>query len=140
MSAVGAPGFRFSKSRRLVSSTEYQLVISHACGSKDTLFFVYARENGRQLSRLGVTVSRRVARRAVDRNRIKRVIRESFRQQENILMGLDIVTIARGATERLEAKQLFISLKRRKLFQPIPANRKGLLAGVCGDSQRFAFL
>ena len=112
MSAAGAPGFRFSKSRRLVSSTEYQLVISHACGSKDALFFVYARENGRQLSRLGVTVSRRVAPRAVDRNRIKRAIRESFRHQENILTGLDIVTIARRATKRLEAKQLFISLGR----------------------------
>ena len=110
MSAAGAPGFRFSKSRRLVSSIEYQLVLAHACGSKDALFVVYARNNGRQLSRLGVTVSRRVAPRAVDRNRIKRVIRESFRHQENILIGLDIVTIARRATKRLEAKQLFISL------------------------------
>ena len=112
MSAAGTPDFRFLKSRRLVSSIEYQSVIAHACGSKDAVFVVYARNNGRQLSRLGITVSRRVAPRAVDRNRIKRVIRESFRYQENILMGLDIVTIARGATKRLETKQLFISLGR----------------------------
>ena len=112
MSAVGAPAFRFPKYRRLVCSAEYRSVIARACRSKDALFVVYARGNGRQLGRLGVTVSRRVAPKAVERNRIKRVIRESFRHQENILAGLDIVTIARGATKKLKTKQLFISLGR----------------------------
>ena len=111
MSAAGAPAFRFTKSRRLVCSTEYQTVIAHDCRSKDTLFVVYAHGKGRQLGRLGVTVSRRVARRAVERNRIKRVIRESFRHQQKFLVGLDIVTIARGATRGIETKQLLVSLE-----------------------------
>ena len=111
MSAAGAPAFRFPKSRRLVCSTEYQSVISHGCRSKDRLFVVYAYGKGRQLGRLGVTVSRRVAPRAVERNRIKRAIRESFRHQQKILVGLDIVTIARGATRGIETKQLLVSLE-----------------------------
>ena len=110
MPAVGAPAFRFPKYRRLVCSAEFQSVITHGCRSKDTLFIVYAYDNGEQLGRLGVTVSRRVAARAVERNRIKRAIKESFRHQETILVGLDVVTIARGATQGIETKQLFVSL------------------------------
>ena len=111
MAAAGAPGFRLPKSQRLVCSTEYQSVITHGCRSKDTLFVVYAEGNGRQFGRLGVTVSRRVAPKAVERNRIKRAIKESFRHQQKILMGLDIVTIARGATQGIGTKQLFVSLE-----------------------------
>ncbi len=111
MSVAAAPAFRFPKYQRLVCSTEYQSVIARGYRSKDALFVVYAHGNGRQLSRLGVTVSRRVAPKAVERNRIKRVIRESFRHQQKILMGLDIVTIARGATQGNETKQLFVSLE-----------------------------
>ena len=112
MSVAGAPGCQFPKNHRLACSIEYRFVIALDCRSKDALFVVYARNNGRQLGRLGVTVSRRVSPKAVERNRIKRAIRESFRHQKEILMGLDIVTIARGATKKLEAKQLFISLGR----------------------------
>ena len=119
MSAAPAPGFRFPRSRRLVSSTEYQSVITRNCRSRDALFVVFAADNGRRLGRLGVTVSRRVASRAVERNRIKRVIRESFRHQQKILAGLDIVAIARGAAQGTETKQLFVSLERhwRKVDQ-----------------------
>lgn len=48
--------------------------------------------------RLGVTVSRRVSRRAVDRNRIKRRLREIFRRERGVLPdGVDVVVVARPA-------------------------------------------
>ena len=46
-------------------------------------------------ARLGITVSRRVERRAVARNRIKRQVREGFRQVRSTLAGHDFVVIAR---------------------------------------------
>ena len=109
--ASGTLGFQFPKNRRLVCSTEYQAVIAHDCRSKDAHFAVFAQSNNEQLGRLGVTVSRRVAPRAVDRNRIKRAIRESFRHQKKTLIGLDIVAIARGATRGIKTEQLFVSLE-----------------------------
>ena len=45
--------------------------------------------------RLGLAVSRKVSKRAVERNRIKRVIRESFRVRRESLPALDVLVIAR---------------------------------------------
>lgn len=45
-------------------------------------------------SRLGMVVGKRQARRAVDRNRIRRQVRESFRQR-GIVPPLDLVILAR---------------------------------------------
>ncbi len=47
--------------------------------------------------RLGQAVSRRVSKRAVDRNRIKRVVRESYRHARNELPARDILLIARSS-------------------------------------------
>jgi ribonuclease P protein component len=44
--------------------------------------------------RLGLAVSRRVNKRAVVRNRIKRIVRERFRISKEALTGLDIVVVA----------------------------------------------
>ena len=59
-------------------------------------------------TRLGVTVSRKVAKQATRRNRIKRWIRESFRRIEmDWARPLDVVVIARNcATEASQAQIL----------------------------------
>jgi len=54
-------------------------------------FRVYAVANGEPCARLGLIVGKRQAKRAVDRNRIKRALRESFRSQRLALSGVDIV-------------------------------------------------
>jgi ribonuclease P protein component len=40
-----------------------------------------------------MAIAKKKAKRAVDRNRIKRVVRESFRHQQQSLAGLDIVVM-----------------------------------------------
>lgn len=47
------------------------------------------------MARLGMAVSRRVSKRAVVRNRIRRQIRETFRIQRSRLPNIDILLIAR---------------------------------------------
>jgi len=49
--------------------------------------FVRRNEVGRH--RLGITASKRVARLAVDRNRMKRLLREMFRLSEGTLQGVE---------------------------------------------------
>ena len=44
-------------------------------------------------ARLGIVVAKKNIKLAVDRNRLKRLVRESFRKQQLGLLGLDIVVI-----------------------------------------------
>jgi len=61
----------------------------------DACFTVLARKNQLAFARLGFAVAKKKVKRAVDRNRIKRVIREAFRLQHGDLGGFDLVIIAK---------------------------------------------
>lgn len=69
------------------------------------------------IARLGMAVSRRVSKRAVVRNRIRRQIRESFRIQRSSLPNIDILLIARtqAATQDNAALRSDLSTIWRKL-------------------------
>jgi ribonuclease P protein component len=56
--------------------------------------------NTRGAPRLGLSVAARVLRRAVERNRMRRLIRESFRHHQHALPALDIVIGLRGSHPR----------------------------------------
>jgi ribonuclease P protein component len=60
--------------------------------------------------RLGLAISKKNAKRAVDRNRIKRLIRESFRQNQYNLPAIDLVVMAKPVTKSAENQQIFHSL------------------------------
>jgi len=70
---------KFSRQSRLLKPAEFKLVFQKPIRSTDDCFRILARANGIQRHRLGMAVSKKACSRAVGRNRIKRVIRESFR-------------------------------------------------------------
>jgi len=76
------------------------------------MFTVHACQNGLQHARLGLTVSRRVSSSAVRRNRLKRLIRESFRHHQVELKGLDIVVVARAQADKTESSALRDALQQ----------------------------
>jgi ribonuclease P protein component len=69
----------FPRTAKLLNPVEFKRVFKRNIVSSDRYFRVLGRPNDVQCSRLGMAVSRQVDKRAVGRNRIKRVIRESFR-------------------------------------------------------------
>ena len=63
------------------------------------------------MGRLGLAIAKKRVKRAIDRNRIKRIIRESFRQHQSYLVGKDIIVLARDNTTRVDNPTLFNSLQ-----------------------------
>lgn len=78
---------------------------------RSPLFNAYARANDTGCARIGISVSRKVSPKAVVRNRIKRHMRESFRQQLG-LPPVDIVLIAQPASARASIGDLRAALVR----------------------------
>lgn len=63
--------------------------------------------HGMSTARLGLAVSRKACPLAVQRNRVKRAVRESFRQHRAELPAMDIVVMAKpSARDALNLKQL----------------------------------
>jgi ribonuclease P protein component len=101
----------FSPDQRLHTPAEFGRVFAEPARSSDRFFTVLARSTGRSAARLGLTVSRRAAKRAVDRNKLKRLARESFRHQ-TALPPWDFVVLARTGADRAERRALRASLDR----------------------------
>ncbi len=87
--------FRFGKSHRLLKPSEYRFVFQRARKRAARGFTIYICPNTLGHPRLGVAISRKCVPGAVMRNRVKRIIRESFRQRSHTLGGVDIVFLGR---------------------------------------------
>ena len=83
--------FSFPKSKRLVSNRQFKAVLDCKLAVSDKLLLLYIAENDCGYRRLGVSVGKSCGN-AVVRNRLKRLLREAFRQsQDQIPAGFDYV-------------------------------------------------
>lgn len=102
---------RFSRQQRLVQAVDYGRVFDKPGRLSDKFFSILYITSGQDHGRLGLAISKKRARRAVDRNRIKRIIRESFRQAQSRLAGKDIIVLARDTTAQADNASLFQALE-----------------------------
>ena len=101
---------RFSRENRLLDAAAFRRVFKSADRSRDELFTVLSSKGRRKGARLGLAISKRNCRLAVQRNRVKRAVRESFRLHKEDLDGLDVVVMCQVAAARASNKKLFESL------------------------------
>jgi ribonuclease P protein component len=86
----------FKRSRR-VSDQYWQLLVHR---------------HNRSQARLGLAIAKKRAKKAVTRNRIKRIARESFRHHQEHLQGLDVVVMNRDAAATASAAELRSALDK----------------------------
>jgi ribonuclease P protein component len=80
----------------LVSQHDFDVVFTKPLKVKRKYLIALYRPNQLPHARLGIVVGKHHVKRAVDRNLLKRVIRESFRQWQEPLKGLDIIVLMRS--------------------------------------------
>lgn len=98
---------------RLRRPAEFELVFKQNERARTDALLVMARPNNLRYARLGMVIAKRLLPRAVDRNRVKRCVRETFRQLRSDLPACDFVVrlIAKPVAGR-EAQDLARTLVR----------------------------
>ena len=93
----------FSRRVRLLDAQQYKAIFDDApfrVSTRELLFL--SRPNSLPVPRLGLVISKKSCRLAVQRNRVKRLVRESFRQHQGSLTGLDIIVLSRRGIAELD--------------------------------------
>ena len=102
----GACG-RFPRSHRLLRPAEFQRIFKgEPCRYTTAYFTMLALPNNQGHPRLGVALTKRHVKLAVERNRIRRQLRESFRLHQNSLDGLDVVILGRAGIDQVTSQEL----------------------------------
>ena len=95
----------------MLDAASFGRVFEKATRSRDKWFTVLCRKNDLAIARLGLAISKKQCRKATARNRLKRIIRESFRHHHDALEGLDIVVMNKVAAADEQNRVLVDSLE-----------------------------
>jgi ribonuclease P protein component len=141
----------FPRTAKLLNPVEFKRVFKRNVVSSDRFFRVLGRPNEEQFCRLGMAVSKQVDKHAVGRNRIKRVVRESFRHffespktavgSEQKETGKSAGNAVEGTVKNVKGKRHFFDLVvlprrecaticNRQLFQSLDAHWERISAAL----------
>jgi ribonuclease P protein component len=101
----------FPKKVRLLNKADYNTVFTKPVKVSNSLFLIIIHKTSNPYSRLGLVISKKVDKRAVQRNRIKRIVRESFRNRK-FEISCDYAVLARGKITSLNNTEIFESINQ----------------------------
>ena len=122
---TGASNARFPRSARLLLSRDFKRVFDRGINVVGKFMVIWVGDEGGEGLRLGVVASKRTFRRAVDRNRAKRLLREAFRlNRARFDARRDLVIIARRRildAKRQDVEREFVNLMGRAGVRTFPS-------------------
>lgn len=96
---------KFTRKSRLLKREDFNQVFDYAKKVASWPFVLLVKPNDNAKPRLGVILSKKRIPKAVQRNRVRRIIRESFRQQIG-LGGMDVIILPKPNIHQMSNKQL----------------------------------
>ncbi|MGA1384040.1 MAG: ribonuclease P protein component [Steroidobacteraceae bacterium] len=100
----------FPPSRRVLRKTDFETAYRDGRRFGNACFSLIVCPNGGRSPRLGLSIGARVIGNAVARNRLRRIIRESFRLTQHQLPAVDLIVGARAAAREAPATRIRESL------------------------------
>jgi len=100
----------FKKQHRL-NASEFKEVFNFGKTIKTPLFFVKIKENNKKFSRFAVVVSKKISKRAVERNYLKRKFYHALKEVYSVFPKNDYVFILNSEVKDIQYKDLIIKIK-----------------------------
>jgi ribonuclease P protein component len=114
----------FAKQSRLIKTDDFSSVFNFRKRVSAQYLIIHYQMQRSDIPRLGMVVAKKVANRSVDRNYMRRVLRELFRHEKSLLQPVDLVIRVQKKftrhdfiTVQKEFKQLMSKLNARL---PVP--------------------
>lgn len=104
------PGARLPRAARVLRPADFTALRTSSGRAGGRCFHMRYRDNDLGGARLGLAISKRVSKRAVERNRIKRLVRESFRRVRHQLPPVDLMVMAREQAAGVPGPELLREL------------------------------
>lgn len=105
-------GYHFSSDWRIRTTAVFRCVYSKRQRLLDRYYVLYYLNNDIGHSRLGVVASKRSVKKAIIRNRVRRMVKEVFRRQKNQLPSFDLVFIAKACASEASNRELYKCINR----------------------------
>lgn len=103
----------YTKSQRLLNAAAFKAVFDQADYKVSCRVFLFlAKKNGQNTPRLGLVIAKKHIPLAVERNRIKRIIRESFRIHQHEIPAVDLIILARKGIDKMDNARLYRELEK----------------------------
>ena len=98
----------FKRQQRLLNAADYTGVFDHvdAKVSHPSYLLLARRVPASPSARLGLIAAKKHLKLAVQRNRFKRIARESFRHNQHALQGIELILMARSGAAQASAAEL----------------------------------
>ena len=98
--------YEFNRESRLLTPGDFQTVFKNASRYSSKHFTILITANSSGNNRLGLAIAKKRVKLAVQRNRIKRLVRESFRLNQHDLPSIDIVVMVKSGIDALENEEI----------------------------------
>lgn len=87
---------RFTKRARLLTAAQFDVAFKQGRRINAGAFTAVIAPNGLDFARVGFALSKKHAPHSVQRNRVRRILRERFRLQQQTMSAVDLVLMLRG--------------------------------------------
>ena len=111
--------YEFNRESRLLTPGHFQQVFENPTRFGSSHFTILITKNLDNQNRLGLAIAKKRVKLAVQRNRIKRLVRESFRLSQHDLPAIDMVVMVKSGIDNLENDTINKQLEKiwRKIIQ-----------------------